>query len=30
MQTKILRVEKCGEMFSGKSEKSETGQLNKR
>lgn len=30
MQTKILRVEKCGEMFSVKSEKSETGQLNKR
>ena len=30
MQTKIPRVEKCGEMFSVKSEKSETGQLNKR
>ena len=30
MDTKILKVVKCGEMFSVKSEKSETGQLNKR
>ena len=30
MQTIILKVTKCGEMFSVKSEKSETGQLNKR
>lgn len=30
METKILKVVKCGEMFSVKSEKSETGQLNKR
>jgi hypothetical protein len=30
MQPKILKVIKCGEMFSVKSEKSETGQLNKR
>ena len=30
MQTNILKVVKCGEMFSVKSEKSETGQLNKR
>lgn len=30
MQTMILKVAKCGEMFSVKSEKSETGQLNKR
>lgn len=30
MQTKILKVVKCGEMFSVKSEKSEGGQLNKR
>jgi hypothetical protein len=30
MQTKILKVIKSGEMFSVKSEKSETGQLNKR
>ena len=30
METKILRVVKCGEMFSVKSEKSETGLLNKR
>ena len=30
MQTKILKVVKSGEMFSVKSEKSETGQLNKR
>ena len=30
MQTKILKVTKCGEMFSVKSEKSETGVLNKR
>lgn len=29
METKILKVVKCGEMFSVKSEKSETGQLNK-
>ena len=30
MQTLFLKVVKCGEMFSVKSEKSETGQLNKR
>ena len=30
MQIKILKVVKSGEMFSVKSEKSETGQLNKR
>ncbi len=30
MQERILKVVKCGEMFSVKSEKSETGQLNKR
>lgn len=30
MQTKILKVVKCGEMFSVKSEKTESGQLNKR
>ena len=30
MQTTILKVVKCGEMFSVKSEKSEGGQLNKR
>ena len=30
MQTKILKVVKCGEMFSVKSEKSENGLLNKR
>lgn len=30
METRILKVVKCGEMFSVKSEKSETGQLNKR
>jgi hypothetical protein len=30
MQPKILKVVKSGEMFSVKSEKSETGQLNKR
>ncbi len=30
METKILKVVKCGEMFSVKSEKSETGVLNKR
>lgn len=30
MQTKILKVVKCGEMFSVKSVKSEGGQLNKR
>ena len=30
MQTKILKVVKCGEMFSVKSEKSEGGLLNKR
>ena len=30
METKILKVVKSGEMFSVKSEKSETGQLNKR
>ena len=30
MQTKILKVVKCGEMFSVKSEKTEGGQLNKR
>ena len=30
MQTMILKVTKCGEMFSVKSEKSENGQLNKR
>ena len=30
METKILRVVKCGEMFSVKSEKSEGGLLNKR
>ena len=30
MQTKILKVVKCGEMISVKSEKSEGGQLNKR
>ena len=30
MQTKILKVVKSGEMFSVKSEKSETGMLNKR
>ena len=30
MQTKILKVVKSGDMFSVKSEKSETGQLNKR
>lgn len=30
MQTRILKVVKSGEMFSVKSEKSETGQLNKR
>ena len=30
METKILKVTKCGEMFSVKSEKSENGQLNKR
>ena len=30
MEPKILKVTKCGEMFSVKSEKSENGQLNKR
>lgn len=30
MHTKILKVIKCGEMFSVKSEKAENGQLNKR
>ena len=30
METKILKVVKSGEVFSVKSEKSETGQLNKR
>ena len=30
METKILRVLKCGESFSVKSEKAEGGQLNKR
>ena len=30
MQTKILKVVKSGDKFSVKSEKSETGQLNKR
>ena len=30
MKEMILRVVKCGEVFSVKSEKSETGQLNKR
>jgi hypothetical protein len=30
MQTNILKVVKCGEMFSVKSEKTETGMLNKR
>ena len=30
METKILKVTKCGDMFSVKSEKSDTGQLNKR
>jgi len=30
MDTKILKVIKCGEMFSVKSEKAENGQLNKR
>lgn len=30
METKILKVIKSGDMFSVKSEKSETGQLNKR
>lgn len=30
MQTKILKVVKCGEMFAVKSEKVEGGQLNKR
>ena len=30
MGTKILKVVKCGDVFSVKSEKSETGQLNKR
>ena len=30
MQPKILKVVKSGDMFSVKSEKSETGQLNKR
>ena len=30
METKILKVVKSGDMFSVKSEKSETGQLNKR
>ena len=30
MQTKILKVVKSGDLFSVKSEKSETGQLNKR
>lgn len=30
MQTKVLKVMKSGEMFSVKSEKSETGVLNKR
>ena len=30
MQTMVLKVVKSGEMFSVKSEKSETGQLNKR
>ena len=30
METKILKVVKCGEMFTVKSEKSENGQLNKR
>ena len=30
METRILKVVKSGEMFSVKSEKSETGQLNKR
>lgn len=30
MQTRILKVVKCGEMFTVKSEKSENGQLNKR
>ena len=30
METKILRVQKCGECFTVKSEKSEGGVLNKR
>ncbi|MCR5158899.1 MAG: hypothetical protein K6D37_07225 [Prevotella sp.] len=30
METRILRVVKCGELFSVKSEKSENGQLDKR
>ena len=30
METKILRVVKCGESFTVKSEKAEGGQLNKR
>ncbi len=30
MQTQFLKVTKCGDLFSVKSEKSETGQLNKR
>lgn len=30
METKILRVVKCGDAFTVKSEKSETGVLNKR
>ena len=30
MQTMLLKVLKCGELFSVKSEKSEGGQLNKR
>ncbi len=30
METKILKVVKCGELFSVKSEKSENGLLNKR
>ena len=30
METKILKVVKCGEMFTVKSEKSENGQLAKR
>ena len=29
MQTKILKVAKCGDLFSVKSEKLETGVLNK-
>ena len=30
METRILKVVKCGEVFTVKSEKSENGQLNKR